>query len=132
MEKNLEETEKKEAIEEKNETIDKKKKKKNKKKKEKQSEEKKNSENPLTEEDPQIKYEKELQWCISQIRNGITTNNLDIQQGLMIDHLMILIFFLVKESHQVLAILESETAPLIKKRHLMNVIFGDYRKLMKK
>lgn len=39
--------------------------------------------------------------------------------------------FLVKESRNVLNILESETAPLVKKRHLMSVVFGDYRKLMK-
>jgi len=39
---------------------------------------------------------------------------------------------LVKESEKVLQVLESKTAPLVKKRHLMSVVFGDYRKLMKK
>jgi len=31
----------------------------------------------------------------------------------------------------VLNILQSPKAPLVKKRHLMKVVFGDYRKLMK-
>jgi len=37
----------------------------------------------------------------------------------------------VNESLEVLSVLESEKTPLVKKRHLMKVVFGDYRKLMK-
>ena len=59
------------------------KKKKNKKKKEtSQQEEKKNSEGSSNqtqeiEEDPQKQYEKELQWCINQIKTGMSSNKLD-------------------------------------------------------
>jgi Domain of unknown function (DUF4615) len=38
----------------------------------------------------------------------------------------------VKESVQVLSVLESEKAPLVKKRATMRTVFGDYRALMKK
>lgn len=44
---------------------------------------------------------------------------------------MIIINVKVRESMSVISTLESETAPLVKKRHLMKVIFGDYRKKMK-
>lgn len=36
-----------------------------------------------------------------------------------------------KESTSVINILEDESATKVKKRHLMRVVFGDYRKLMK-
>ena len=38
---------------------------------------------------------------------------------------------LVNESLEVLSVLENPKTPIIKKRHLMKVCFGDYRKLMK-
>jgi len=59
------------------------KKKKNKKKKEKkqlESDEKKTTETEIEVEDPQKQYEKELQWCIDQIKFGIVTNKLDSLQ----------------------------------------------------
>ena len=57
------------------------KKKKNKKKKPKKQEENKNDEaEKEAEEDPQKQYEKELQWCIDQIKAGINSNRLDALQ----------------------------------------------------
>lgn len=66
-------------------TETKKKKKKNKKKnKEKTTEEKKemknDDDNNAEIEDPQKQYERELEWCINQIKIGMTLNKLDQDQ----------------------------------------------------
>lgn len=61
------------------------KKKKNKKKKPKKQEENKNDEaEKEAEEDPQKQYEKELQWCMDQIKMGLNSNRLDALQCLLI------------------------------------------------
>ncbi|EAR96832.1 hypothetical protein TTHERM_00193240 (macronuclear) [Tetrahymena thermophila SB210] len=65
----------------------------------------------------QDSFEQELQWCIKQLKLGLVNNNLDKDQ--------------IKESTKVISKLESNTVLLVEKRHLMRVIFGDYRKLMK-
>ena len=59
------------------------KKKKNKKKKPKKQEENKNEAEKEVEEDPQVQYEKELQWCIDQIKMGLNSNRLDALQCLL-------------------------------------------------
>lgn len=60
------------------------KKKKNKKKKPKKQEETQNNEGEKeVEEDPQKQYEKELQWCIDQIKTGMNSNRLDALQCLL-------------------------------------------------
>lgn len=61
------------------------KKKKNKKKKPKKQEENKNDEaEKEAEEDPQKQYEKELQWCMDQIKMGLNSNRLDALQCFLI------------------------------------------------
>ena len=45
-----------------------------------ESDEKKTTETEIEVEDPQKQYEKELQWCIDQIKFGIVTNKLDSLQ----------------------------------------------------
>ncbi|KAL4466824.1 hypothetical protein ABPG74_010421 [Tetrahymena malaccensis] len=68
-------------------------------------------------EQQQDSFEQEVQWCIKQLKLGLVHNNLDKDQ--------------IKESNKVISKLESNTVLLVEKRHLMRVIFGDYRKLMK-
>jgi len=65
----------------------------------------------------QSDFEKELTWCIGQVKLGLKHNQVTKEQ--------------LKDSMQLLSVLESKTAPLIKKRHLMKVCFGNYRALMK-
>jgi hypothetical protein len=62
-------------------------------------------------------YEFELEWCVNQVLIGLTTNEVDKHQ--------------FNESKKVLTTLLSKKAPLVSKRHLMRVCFGDYRQVMK-
>ena len=62
-------------------------------------------------------YEKELAWCIHQLELGLQRPNVDESQK--------------KESNKVINKLKSNTQSIIQKRHLMTVVFGDYRKFMR-
>ena len=62
-------------------------------------------------------YEQELDWCIKQIEAGLKNNQVTPDQA--------------KDSLSALKTLTDPTVPLVKKRQLMFIIFGDYRKLMK-
>lgn len=60
----------------------------------------------------------ELAWCIAQLDAGL------LQPGELIEQQ-------VKESEKVRKILLSSKTPLVRKRHTMKLVFGDYRNLMK-
>ena len=62
-------------------------------------------------------YEQELDWCIKQIEAGVKNNQVTSDQA--------------KDSLSALKTLTDPEEPLVKKRQLMFIIFGDYRKLMK-
>jgi len=67
--------------------------------------------------DQEYTFEEELEWCINQVLIGLTSSNPDSQQ--------------VNESKRVIEKLSGTKLSFIAKRHLMNVVFGDYRKQMK-
>eukprot|EP01135_Chromosphaera_perkinsii_P012312 Nk52_evm4s2635 gene=Nk52_evmTU4s2635 len=67
--------------------------------------------------DSATNYEEELNWCIRQLNLGLKTKNPDQKQK--------------EETHKYLKTLESTKSPLVKKRFLMNKLFGDYRAKMK-
>jgi len=60
--------------------------------------------------------DRELQWCIDHLELGLQRKDADEYQ--------------IKETRKVITTLRSN-APDVKKRQLMKVVFGDYRKLMK-
>lgn len=60
----------------------------------------------------------ELAWCIAQLDAGL------LQPGELIEQQ-------VKESEKVRKVLLSSKTPLVRKRHTMKLVFGDYRNLMK-
>ena len=70
---------------------------------------------PQTQEKDE-KYEKEVAWCIEQLEIGLKRPNVTKEQE--------------KESKSVIAKLKSNQIPKVQKRHLMHVVFGDYRKHM--
>eukprot|EP01017_Pseudomicrothorax_dubius_P013523 TRINITY_DN1599_c0_g4_i1.p1 TRINITY_DN1599_c0_g4~~TRINITY_DN1599_c0_g4_i1.p1 ORF type:complete len:129 (-),score=58.38 TRINITY_DN1599_c0_g4_i1:108-494(-) len=92
---------------------------KKKKKKKKPEQAPKDAEQPEEKagEEEKTDFEKELNWCLNQLKLGLQRNAVTSDQ--------------VKQTTEVINILESKTAPIVKKRHLMRVVFGDYRKLMK-
>lgn len=59
------------------------------------------------------KLQKELNWCIDQLRIGLMTKKSTKQ---------------TQEAVRIIKILSSSTAPLVKKRQVMRQYFGDYRK----
>jgi len=63
-----------------------------------------------------LKYENELEWCISQLEAGIKSAKNTEQ---------------ISESKKVIAKLRSTSYPKPGKRSLMRVVFGDYRTRMK-
>eukprot|EP01118_Nematostelium_gracile_P013507 TRINITY_DN510_c0_g1_i3.p1 TRINITY_DN510_c0_g1~~TRINITY_DN510_c0_g1_i3.p1 ORF type:complete len:105 (+),score=34.92 TRINITY_DN510_c0_g1_i3:131-445(+) len=69
-------------------------------------------ESELTEEEI---YQKELQWCISQLEIGLKRATREQ----------------AAESNAVITKLRSDKYPKAGKRSLMRVVFGDYRKKMK-
>jgi hypothetical protein len=62
-------------------------------------------------------FETEVAWCVAQIELGMKRKDATPQQ--------------IAEAKNIIAKLTSPTLPLVKKRHLMRVTFGDYRALMK-
>ncbi|XP_076264441.1 UPF0488 protein CG14286 [Rhynchophorus ferrugineus] len=61
-------------------------------------------------------FETELCWCIQQLQIGLSSNKLNNKQ--------------VQDHTKALNTLMSNTAPLVKKRQIMRLSFGDYRAKM--
>ncbi|XP_078519073.1 UPF0488 protein C8orf33 homolog isoform X2 [Lissotriton helveticus] len=70
------------------------------------------------EETPQGTFQDELEWCIRQLETGLIRQNPTTQQ--------------VGDTHRILNVLRSHKAPFVKKRQVMNQVFGDYRQKMAK
>ncbi|MEE6497240.1 hypothetical protein FKM82_002675 [Ascaphus truei] len=65
------------------------------------------------EEVPQGTFEDELEWCISQLEIGLLRLNPTQKQ--------------VSETQHALLVLRSRKSPFVKKRQMMNQVFGNYR-----
>jgi len=65
--------------------------------------------------DPESNLESELLWCVQKLRNGLAENK-DAKKA--------------AHASKVLAVLQNPQAPLVKKRQMMRITFGDYRKKM--
>ncbi|XP_044159852.1 uncharacterized protein LOC122945077 isoform X1 [Bufo gargarizans] len=65
------------------------------------------------EEAPKGTFEEELEWCIHQLETGLLRRNPTPRQ--------------VTDTQRVLRVLRSRKAPFVKKRQVMNQIFGNYR-----
>ncbi|XP_067006199.1 UPF0488 protein CG14286 [Anabrus simplex] len=61
-------------------------------------------------------FELELYWCIQQLENTLVTKKMNPKQA--------------QDVTQSLKVLKSQKAPLVKKRQLMRMTFGDYRAKM--
>ena len=61
-------------------------------------------------------FEKDLDWCCTQIKMGLARNDPDKSQ--------------VKESLAVLEKLEDPDKPIMRKKQLMTVVFGEYKKVI--
>eukprot|EP00002_Diphylleia_rotans_P016913 TRINITY_DN3288_c0_g1_i1.p1 TRINITY_DN3288_c0_g1~~TRINITY_DN3288_c0_g1_i1.p1 ORF type:complete len:133 (-),score=36.60 TRINITY_DN3288_c0_g1_i1:157-555(-) len=69
------------------------------------------------EEEYQYTYEQELNWCIEQLQLGLKRPGVTPDQA--------------AESNRVIKLLSSAKTPLPKKRALMHITFGDYRRYMR-
>ncbi|XP_073409699.1 UPF0488 protein C8orf33 homolog [Dendrobates tinctorius] len=65
------------------------------------------------EEAPRGTFEDELEWCISQLETGLLRRNPTPRQ--------------VEDTQRVLRVLRSRKTPFVKKRQVMNQVFGNYR-----
>uniref|UniRef100_A0A8C5R5P1 Uncharacterized protein n=1 Tax=Leptobrachium leishanense TaxID=445787 RepID=A0A8C5R5P1_9ANUR len=65
------------------------------------------------EEVPQGTFEDELEWCIHQLETGLMCRNPTPKQ--------------VSDAQRVIQVLRSRKAPFVKKRAVMNRVFGNYR-----
>lgn len=65
------------------------------------------------EEAPQGTFEDELEWCIRQLETGLLRRNPTPKQA--------------SDAQRVLQVLRSRKAPFVKKRAVMNRVFGNYR-----
>ncbi|KAM8961378.1 UPF0488 protein C8orf33 homolog [Pelodytes ibericus] len=65
------------------------------------------------EEAPQGTFEDELEWCIRQLETGLLRQNPTTKQ--------------VSDTQRVLQVLRSRKAPFVRKRQMMNQVFGNYR-----
>ncbi|XP_070617135.1 UPF0488 protein C8orf33 homolog isoform X2 [Erythrolamprus reginae] len=65
------------------------------------------------EEAPKPTFQDELEWCITQLETGLLRLNPTPKQA--------------DETRHILKVLRSRKAPLVKKRHMMHHVFGDYR-----
>ncbi|XP_073504305.1 UPF0488 protein C8orf33 homolog isoform X2 [Phyllobates terribilis] len=65
------------------------------------------------EEAPKGTFEDELEWCIRQLETGLLRRNPTPRQ--------------VEDTQRVLRVLRSQKAPFVKKRQVMNQVFGNYR-----
>jgi hypothetical protein len=65
----------------------------------------------------EVTFEEEIEWCVGQLVLGLLSGRPNSEQ--------------VKESKKVIDKLQGSKLSFVSKRHLMNVVFGDYRKRMK-
>ncbi|XP_075035555.1 UPF0488 protein C8orf33 homolog isoform X3 [Mixophyes fleayi] len=65
------------------------------------------------EQAPQGTFEDELDWCIRQLESGLLRRNPTPNQ--------------VSDTQRILRVLRSRKAPFVKKRQVMNQVFGNYR-----
>ncbi|KAM9305485.1 UPF0488 protein C8orf33 homolog [Gastrophryne carolinensis] len=65
------------------------------------------------EEAPKGTFQDELDWCIQQLETGLLRRNPTQQQ--------------VSDTQRILRVLRSRKAPFVKKRQMMNQVFGNYR-----
>lgn len=68
------------------------------------------------EEAPQGTFQDELDWCIQQLETGLLRRNPTPQQE--------------QDTQKILRVLRSRKAPFVKKRQVMNQVFGNYRQKM--
>uniref|UniRef100_A0A4W3HQ24 Uncharacterized protein n=1 Tax=Callorhinchus milii TaxID=7868 RepID=A0A4W3HQ24_CALMI len=69
-----------------------------------------------SEESPEEQLQREVDWCIEQLELGLRTQKSNQKQA--------------EEALRAVRTLRSKKAPLVKKRQLMRLMFGDYRKKM--
>ncbi|CAH3037930.1 unnamed protein product [Porites lobata] len=69
---------------------------------------------PGTEETPEEKFHRELNWCIEQLEMGLAFQKPDKKQA--------------EVAHRHLRSLKSSKTPMPRKRQIMYSLFGDYRK----
>ncbi|XP_037766060.1 uncharacterized protein LOC114022600 isoform X5 [Chelonia mydas] len=83
------------------------------------------------EEAPQGTFQDELEWCILQLETGLLHLNPTPKQGLTVIPFLVFVSvgFLsaAEETRHILKILRSHKAAFVKKRQVMNRVFGDYR-----
>ncbi|KAG8433164.1 hypothetical protein GDO86_017450 [Hymenochirus boettgeri] len=65
------------------------------------------------EEAPKGTFEDELEWCIKQLETGLLQLNPSARQA--------------SDTEQILKVLRSRKAPFVRKRQVMNQVFGNYR-----
>lgn len=68
-------------------------------------------------EQTEISFEEEIEWCVGQLVIGLLNGNPNSEQ--------------IKESKKVIDKLQGNKLSFVSKRHLMSVVFGDYRKRMR-
>ncbi|XP_068100513.1 UPF0488 protein C8orf33 homolog [Hyperolius riggenbachi] len=70
----------------------------------------------VMEQAPQGTFQDELDWCIQQLETGLLHRHPTQQQA--------------SDSQRILRVLRSRKAPFVKKRQVMNQVFGNYRQKM--
>jgi hypothetical protein len=65
----------------------------------------------------EVSFQDEIEWCVGQLVLGLLSGNPNSEQ--------------VKDSKKVIDKLQGNKVSYVSKRHLMNVVFGDYRKRMR-
>lgn len=65
----------------------------------------------------EVTFEEEIEWCVGQLVVGLLNCNPNSEQ--------------IKDSKKVIDKLQGNKLSYVSKRHLMSVVFGDYRKRMK-
>lgn len=68
-------------------------------------------------EETEASFEEEIEWCVGQLVIGLLSGNPNSEQ--------------IKESKRVIDKLQGNKVSFVSKRHLMSVVFGDYRRRMK-
>lgn len=82
----------------------------------------------------QEKFESELCWCIQQLQRALKSGKLNEKQGKSSQDIRLFyfsIFKLVQDHRKALNVLMSHSTPLVRKRQVMRLSFGDYRTKMK-
>lgn len=78
-------------------------------------------------------FQSELYWCINQLQQALSLGKLNSKQGMFLYRVGLGCaddFFLVQEHTKALNTLMNNNAPMVKKRQVMRLSFGDYRTKM--